>query len=59
MERFIRRIDGINNNNYNLVIKNFLNIKEFVSASREKLCSIFGSNGNKIYHFVNNNYNKI
>jgi ERCC4-type nuclease len=57
VERFIRKVDGINNNNYGLVLKNFKNLKEFVSASKDKLFSIFGINGNKMYYFFINKCN--
>ena len=52
IEKFIRSIDGINTNNYPLVLKNFKNIKEFIFCPREKLYDIFGRiNGNKIFSF--------
>jgi ERCC4-type nuclease len=57
VERFIRKVDGINNSNYALVAKNFKNLREFITASKEKLNGIFGTNGNKIYYNFNNRYN--
>jgi ERCC4-type nuclease len=58
IERFIRKVDGININNYGLISKNFSNLKEFVLCSRDKLNTIFGKNGNKIFFFLNSRFSK-
>jgi ERCC4-type nuclease len=59
IERFIRKIDGVNNNNYHLVAKYFKNLKEFITCSKDKLNSIFGNSGTKIYYYFNNRYNYV
>lgn len=58
IERFLRKIDGINSNNYGLISKKFSNLKEFVLCGRDKLNTLFGKNGNKIFFFLNSRFSK-
>ena len=53
IEKFLRKVDGICQNNIALVYKSFKNMKEFLSSNIEKLEKIFGKNqGKKIYYFL-------
>jgi len=57
IEKFLRKVDGIGQNNISLVFKNYKNIKEFVSSNLEKLEKIFGKQqGKKIYFFFTRKY---
>ena len=57
IEKFLRKVDGISQNNIALVYKNYKNIKEFISSNLEKLEKIFGKQqGKKIYYFFTRKY---
>jgi ERCC4-type nuclease len=57
IEKFLRKVDGISQNNISLVFKNYKNMKEFISSNLEKLEKIFGKQqGKKIYFFFTRKY---
>ena len=59
IEKFLRNLDGVNLNNFELIYKNFKNLKEFVNCNRGKFVNLFGKvNGNKIFYFFNSRFNK-
>ena len=58
IEKFIRSVDGVNTGNYNVIIKKFKTLKEFITCDKEVLYEEFGRiNGNKIHCFFTYKYN--
>ena len=58
IEKFIRSVDGVNTGNYNVIIKKFKTLKEFIMCDKEVLYEEFGRiNGNKMHCFFTYKYN--